>query len=150
MNPNQLRTSGKKMLAKDAPSRARKIVHRDDVIVSTVRPERGIVAVVDEKQDGFVCTTGFAVLKPKGIDSLVLALLLQSQFVAKQIKKYVMGVSYPVIDEKDLLEIYLPISQLNNKKYDKDVERIRSLERELNSLRSNLKKAISSEMLTIE
>lgn len=150
VNPNQLRTSGKKMLAKDAPSRARKIVHRDDVIVSTVRPERGIVAVVDEKQDGFVCTTGFAVLKPKGIDSLVLALLLQSQFVAKQIKKYVMGVSYPVIDEKDLLEIYLPISQLNNKKYDKDVERIRSLERELNSLRSNLKKAISSEMLTIE
>lgn len=149
VDANQLRTYGKKMLAEDAPSRARKIVHKNDVIVSTVRPERGIVAVVDEKQDGFVCTTGFAVLKPKGIDSLVLALLLQSEFVSRQIKKYAMGISYPVIDEKDLLEIYLPISKMDNKKYDEDVERIRCLEKELDLLRSNFKNAISSEMMAI-
>ncbi len=76
-------------------------------------------------------------------------MLLQSEFVSRQIKKYAMGISYPVIDEKDLLEIYLPISKMDDKKYDEAVERIRYLEKELDLLRSNFKNAISSEMMAI-
>ena len=46
-----------------APSRARKLVKAGDVLVSTVRPERGTVGIVGSHQDGSVCTTGLAVLR---------------------------------------------------------------------------------------
>lgn len=149
VDSNQLRTYGKKVLGSEAPSRARKVVHKDDIIISTVRPERGIVAVVDEDQDGSVCTTGFAVLRPKGMDSMVLALTLQSDFVIRQIKKYAMGISYPVIDEKDIMEIHLPLSKTDYSKYNNLTHRIKQLESELNSLRCEFKKSISLEMLEI-
>lgn len=149
VDANQLRTYGKKVLGSQAPARARKLVHKDDIIISTVRPERGIVAVVDENQEGSVCTTGFAVIHPKAMDSMVLALILQSDFVIKQIKKYEMGISYPVIDEKDLMEIHLPLSGTDYSKYDNITDRIKRLENELSSLRSEFKKSISLEVLKI-
>lgn len=149
VDSNQLRAYGKKVLGSEAPSRARKIVHKDDIIISTVRPERGIVAVVDENQEGSICTTGFAVIHPKEMDSMVLALILQSEFVLKQIKKYAMGISYPVIDEKDFMEIYLPLKKTDYTKYNGVTDRIKQLENELCSLRAEFKKSISLELLDI-
>lgn len=149
VDSNQLRAYGKKVLGSEAPSRARKIVHKDDIIISTVRPERGIVAVVDENQEGSVCTTGFVVIHPKEMDSMVLALVLQSEFVLKQIKKYAMGISYPVIDEKDFMEIYLPLKKTDYTKYNGVTDRIKQLENELCSLRAEFKKSISLELLDI-
>lgn len=149
VDSNQLRAYGKKVLGSEAPSRARKIVHKDDIIISTVRPERGIVAVVDENQEGSVCTTGFAVIHPKEMDSMVLALILQSEFVLKQIKKYAMGISYPVIDEKNFMEIYLPLKKTDYTKYNGVTDRIKQLENELCFLRAEFKKSISLELLDI-
>lgn len=94
-----------------APSRARKLVRAGDVLVSTVRPERGTIAVLRQTQDRCVCTTGFAVLRPRGVDPFVLAYLLRSEFVLKQILRYNTGIAYPAIDQGHLLEIVLPISR---------------------------------------
>ena len=149
VDSNRLRAFGKKVLGSEAPSRARKLVHKDDIIISTVRPERGIIAVVDENQERSVCTTGFAVIHPKEMDSMVLALILQSDFVLKQIKKYAMGISYPVIDEKDLMEIHLPLKKTDYTKYNAVTDRIKQLENELNFLRNDFKKSISLEILEI-
>lgn len=96
-----------------------------------------------------VCTTGFAVIHPKEMDSMVLALILQSEFVLKQIKKYAMGISYPVIDEKDFMEIYLPLKKTDYTKYNGVTDRIKQLENELCSLRAEFKKSISLELLDI-
>ena len=145
----QLKAQGKIVSSSEAPSRARKLAHKDDVLFSTVRPERGIVAVIDESQDGNVCTTGFAVIKPKKIDSMVLATILQSEFVVKQIKKYAMGISYPVIDEKDLMNIYLPITKSAAGKYSDKVKKIKALERELEKMRNDFKAAITMDMLVV-
>lgn len=145
----QLKASGKKVSSSEAPSRARKLVHKDDILFSTVRPERGIVAVIDESQDGNVCTTGFAVIKPQKIDSMVLATILQSEFVVKQIKKYAMGISYPVIDEKDLMDIYLPITKFATGIYSEKVKKIKALERELEKMRNDFKAAIASDLIAV-
>ncbi len=144
---NQMRAYGKKILCGEAPGRARKIVHCNDIIFSTVRPERGIVAVVTEQQDGSVCTTGFAVIKALKIEPMVLAYLLQSDFVTLQIKKYSMGISYPVIDEKDLLDIKLPITINEIDIYDQEAEVLKEKEKEVIKLRKSFKDSIERKMI---
>ena len=99
----------KTVLCSEAPSRARKVVHKGDILVSTVRPERRAVAVVHGELDGAVCSTGFAVLRTT-LAPLVLARLLQSDFVNAQMVRDNSGIAYPAIEEDTLLDLVLPIS----------------------------------------
>src|SRR3989338_30179 len=39
---------------KKAPSRAKMIVRQDDIIVSTTRPHRGAIALIDAQKDGVI------------------------------------------------------------------------------------------------
>jgi type I restriction-modification system DNA methylase subunit len=94
---------------KDAPSRARKLVEPGDVLFSTVRPDRRTVGVVQESQDGAVCSTGLAVLRPKAVPPLVLAHLLKTDLAINQIMRNTLGIAYPAIDEQCLLDVLLPI-----------------------------------------
>lgn len=91
----------------EAPSRARKLVQSGDVLVSTVRPERGTVGVVGPHQDGSVCTTGLAVLRPTGIDPRTLAFLLKTDFVIAQLMRNNVGIAYPAIDESCLRDVQI-------------------------------------------
>mgnify|MGYP003132651936 CR=1 FL=1 len=105
--------SSKTVATRDAPSRARKVIRSDDVLVSTVRPERRSIAVVPPDLDGSICSTGFAVLRPttnKQV-SLAIARLLQSKFATLQILRHNVGISYPAIDEECLMTVSLPASQ---------------------------------------
>ncbi|MFN8805978.1 MAG: restriction endonuclease subunit S, partial [Bacteroidota bacterium] len=58
------------LLGKDAPSRARKLVKKNDVIFATVRPTHSRVALITDEYDGQVCSTGYFVLRGnENIDS---------------------------------------------------------------------------------
>jgi type I restriction enzyme S subunit len=92
-----------------APSRARKRVCAGDLLVSTVRPERRTVGVVPAELDGAICSTGFAVLRCRGIQPLVLAHLLRHTFTTEQIVKENSGIAYPAIEEEKILDVVLPI-----------------------------------------
>lgn len=120
----------KPVLSSSAPSRARKKVKSGDVLVSTVRPERRAIGVVPPALDGAVCSTGFGVLRPKGIAPLVLARLLQSEFANAQIMRHNAGIAYPAIDETCLLGIVLPINL-------EEAGALESEARTLSSLRQN-------------
>ena len=54
-------TSGKRIPSTTAPSRARRIIHKDDIIISTVRPYLRSFAKVGAQLDKQICSTGFAV-----------------------------------------------------------------------------------------
>lgn len=95
----------------DAPSRARALVRENDVLVSTVRPERGSVGVVPGRLDGAIASTGFGVLRPTAIHPMLLAALLRTNFVRDQFLKHNVGIAYPAIDSAILPEIILPIDQ---------------------------------------
>src|SRR5262245_18036513 len=56
-------TSTTRTRAPDAPSRARQIVQKGDVLVSTVRPGLNAVALVPASLDGAIASTGFTVLR---------------------------------------------------------------------------------------
>src|SRR5438034_6741416 len=58
-----------RLKGKDAPSRARKLVRKDDILFATIRPTLQRIAVVPGHLDQQVCSTGYFVLRPKpGID----------------------------------------------------------------------------------
>lgn len=126
------------------PSRARKLVKAGDVLVSTVRPERGTVGVVGSHQDGSVCTTGLAVLRPKLIDSLTLAYLLKTEFVITQLMRNNVGIAYPAIDEGCLSSVLLPIQFDELAGLRQDATEISELETRLGGMRNKFKESIEN------
>src|SRR2546427_2991198 len=56
------------LLLKDAPSRARRIVKKDDIIISTVRPNLRHFAFVKDPKPNTVVSTGFAVISCKRVN----------------------------------------------------------------------------------
>lgn len=126
----------------DAPSRARKLVHVGDVLVSTVRPDRRIIGVVRPDQDNSVCSTGLAVLRPKGINPLVLAHLLKTNFVTIQIVRNTIGIAYPAIDEQCLLDILLPIQTTHLKSLESLASKVLDYEEQARNSRTELESAV--------
>jgi type I restriction-modification system DNA methylase subunit len=124
------------------PSRARKLVKGGDVLVSTVRPERGTVGVVGPHQDGSVCTTGLAVLRPINIDSLTLAYLLKTEFVITQLMRNNVGIAYPAIDESCLSDVLLPVCRDELPKLGQQAAAIAELEERLCGIRKQFKESI--------
>jgi predicted RNA methylase/transcriptional regulator with XRE-family HTH domain len=102
-----LRVSGTETPTVDAPSRARRRVRAGDVLISTVRPDRRTVGVVPPGLDGAVCTTGFAILRSKGLSPYVLASALRSTYATEQLVGVSAGVAYPAFDPEALPHLEL-------------------------------------------
>ncbi len=135
----------KVLKAVDAPSRARKQVKRGDILASTVRPEqRKIGYVINQSDNEAICTTGLAVLRPKGIEPSVLVELLKSDFVTKQLMRNNIGIAYPAIEENCFLEVLLPIKKQELDKLNKRALSIERLKLELFSQENAYKSDISS------
>lgn len=99
----------KNIAVKDAPGRARKRVKAGDVLVSTVRPERGTIGVVPAHLDGAICSTGFAVLRCTAIHPMALAWLLRTDAVRRQMLRHNIGIAYPAIADSACLTLMLPV-----------------------------------------
>jgi len=110
-----INTSGtaesKTVPGEDAASRATWIVKPGDIITSTVRPIRRLSAAIMPEQDGFVCSSGFAVLRPRDIEPEVLLTYLRLPLVAELLDLHTTASMYPAISTADLLRI--PVSLPN-------------------------------------
>lgn len=94
----------------DAPSRARKRIRTDDVIVATTRPYLRSIARVPDALDGQICSTGFCVLRPTDRvlrDWLYYSVLCQ-EFTG-QLTVRMRGANYPAVTDRDVLESVIPI-----------------------------------------
>lgn len=89
----------------DAPSRATWIVKPGDIITTTVRPIRRLSAIILPEQDGFVCSSGFAVLRPRDIEPELLLSYLRLPLVAELLDLHTTASMYPAISTADLLRI---------------------------------------------
>jgi type I restriction enzyme S subunit len=99
----------------EAPSRARKVVKKGDVIYSCVRPYLLNVAILDEDlKPGPIASTAFAVLNGFGlILPQFLWIVLRSPFMIGLVEESMRGQAYPAINDSDfaLLPIPLPPSR---------------------------------------
>ncbi|CAD6490984.1 MAG: Type I restriction modification DNA specificity domain protein [Candidatus Argoarchaeum ethanivorans] len=97
-----------------APSRAKMIVRENDIIVSTTRPHRGAITLIDKDDDGFIASTGFAILRePKiKINREYLLSFLRTQLSLKQMLRRSSGGNYPAITSEELKKIIVPLPPL--------------------------------------
>ena len=86
----------------EAPSRARKLVKKDTVIYSTVRPYLLNIAIVDK--DFFpepIASTAFAIIHPiKGVSSSFVYRYLRSPSFVSYVESCQTGIAYPAINDK--------------------------------------------------
>jgi type I restriction enzyme, S subunit len=81
-----------------APSRARRIVRDGDVIVSTVRTYLRAIAPIQNPGPNLIVSTGFAVIRPTGLDSSFGAYAFRAPYCVERVVANSVGVSYPAID----------------------------------------------------
>jgi restriction endonuclease S subunit len=96
---------------KDAPSRARRIVRNDDILISTVRPNLKAFAILNNLPEKSIASTGFAVLRSKkSVIPLYLYTVFFSDFVIGQMIAKMGKGAYPSINSSDVenISIYLP------------------------------------------
>lgn len=98
-----------KLLGLELPTRARRIVATDDVIISSVEGSLSKCALVAEEYNGFICTNGFYVLKSSVINPETLLMLFKSKFIQALMKKGCSGTILSAIGKEELEEIPLPI-----------------------------------------
>ena len=100
--------------ADEAPSRARKIVCKGDVIYSCVRPYLLNVAIVSEGFDPKpIASTAFAVLNGYGLVlSQYLWIVLRSPFMIACVEKDMRGQAYPAINDADFSILPFPLPPL--------------------------------------
>lgn len=121
--------------ASKAPSRARKIVKKGSVIYSTVRPYLLNICIINKNfKHEPIASTAFAVLHPiNGVDEKYLFYLLRSPMFVSYVNSQMLGVAYPAINEKKLLNASIPLPPLKEQeRIVKKIEELMSLCNELN------------------
>ncbi len=98
----------------EAPSRARRRVKGDDVIISTVRTYLQAIAQIQDPPDNLIVSTGFAVVRPllDRFDARYCRFALRESTFLAEVEKRSFGVSYPAINASDLAEIPVYIHSL--------------------------------------
>ena len=101
-----------------APSRARQLVHADDVLVSTVRPNLNAVALVPVEFHGEIASTGFCVLRPqpKLLCPQYLFYFTQSAAFVTHLTTIATGASYPAVTDSDILDTCIPLPELSEQR----------------------------------
>lgn len=98
------------LLGADAPSRARRLIQANDVLVSTVRPNLNAVALVPERLDGQVASTGFCVLRADGqVQPQYLYYFTRSRGFVENLSRLVAGALYPAVTDGQVLDQEIPM-----------------------------------------
>lgn len=123
-----------RLIFKNSPSRARRIVSYGDTIISTVRTYLRSVYFIDKQNiKDLIVSTGFCVLTPKtGISAEYLGYLLRSDYFISRVIQNSVGVSYPAISDVKLMSLKVPLPTFNEQQqivkfilsYNKNLDRM--------------------------
>ncbi len=97
-----------RILFKDSPSRARRIVRKGDILLATVRPNlQGFLIIRDDVKD-LIASTGFAVITCKKMHNEFLYQCLFTKGLMNQIEAFLTGSNYPAINSSDVKQLKFP------------------------------------------
>jgi len=130
---------------KEAPSRAKMIVRKNDIIISTTRPTRGAISI--QKNSSIqIASTGFSVIREIN-EKLFLREaffhILRLSFVSIQMGQRSSGGNYPAITQEELGRIVIPaislsiqekINNIYNKAYTEKQQKEAEAQRLLDSI----------------
>ncbi|EFU68173.1 conserved hypothetical protein [Aggregatibacter segnis ATCC 33393] len=95
------------------PSRARRKVSKNDVIVSSVEGSLASCAIVSEQYHQALCSTGFYVVSSEKINSETLLILFKSESIQQLLKQGCSGTILTAINKDEFLNIPLPLVDAN-------------------------------------
>lgn len=99
----------------NAPSRARRSIKKNDILLSTVRPNLRAFAILTEIPERAIASTGFAVLRSKKdqvISEFLIHMLRHDKSVDQMVRMMGKG-SYPSINQTDVKSITIPLPPLD-------------------------------------
>lgn len=92
----------------DLPSRARRLIHTNDVIISSVEGSLKSCALVPKEYDGALCSTGFYVVKSEAINPETLLVLFKSEPMQNLLKQNCSGTILTAVSRNELNTIVVP------------------------------------------
>ena len=95
-------------LGQDLPTRARRKVQSDDVIVSSIEGSLESVALINDKLDNALCSTGFYINRSKEINSETLLCFVRTIAGQLQLKKGCSGTILTAINKPEYEDILIP------------------------------------------
>ena len=98
--------SGTVTTFRNSPSRARRVLQKNDVIISTVRTYLRSIGTIKEDNNSLVGSTGFCVLKSLNeLHHRYLSYLVTTEWFIAKVVSNSEGVSYPAINPTKLVTI---------------------------------------------
>ena len=92
----------------ELPDNAKIMTKQGDLLVSTVRPNRGAVAILED--EGLLVSGAFTVLRENGnYPKEILQVLLRTSIYRDWLLRFNVGTSYPVIKDEDVLNMPIPL-----------------------------------------
>lgn len=137
-----------KILGVQAPSRAKRILKENDVIVSTVEGSLEKVALVDKEFENSLASTGFFQFRTSKIPAEVLLVLSKSILLQKQFKRECSGTILTAVPTESLNRIIIP--KLQNNIQEKIIKLVRKSHEAKKESDNLLKRAISEVEKAIE
>lgn len=96
-------------LGKDLPTRARRVVNANDVIISSIEGSLQSCAIVTSDFDNALCSTGFYVIKSDTINSETLLVLFKSDLMQNILKQNCSGTILTGINKDEFSSIKIPL-----------------------------------------
>lgn len=153
VNEGKLKLPSNKITFREAPSRARRKVKKNDVLLATVRPNLKGFAYISFEANDIVCSTGYAVLRSKNeVISLYLFYNLFSHETERYFYSCVVGSNYPALNNSDVNNLRIPLPPLPEQKkiaeilsaWDRAIEQVGRLI----DAKQRLKKGLMQQLLT--
>lgn len=137
-----------------APSRARRKVQKNDILVATVRPNLKSHLFVKFEVSDLICSTGFSVIRCN-LENCNAAFIYHhffADFIEKQFNTLLVGSNYPAVNSSDIKNLKIPLPPLSEQKAIahalSDVDNLITAIDQLITKKRNLKQGTMQELLT--
>ncbi|EAH5141391.1 restriction endonuclease subunit S [Campylobacter jejuni] len=127
-------------LGKNLPTRARRIVSKGDVIISSIEGSLSSCALITQEFDKHLVSTGFFVLNSKLLNGETLLVMFKSQIFQEYLKKFSSGTILCAINKEELSKILIPkIDSTTQEKIAKYIQESFNLRKKSKQLLDNAK-----------
>ncbi len=97
----------------ELPTRARRLITTNDVLISSIEGSLSSCALVPEKYNGALCSTGFYVIQSQQLNSETLLVLMKSTLMQTLLKQGCSGTILTAINNEAFKSLPIPIVEIN-------------------------------------
>lgn len=132
---------------KDLPSRARRKINTNDLIISSIEGSLSSCALVEIEFDNSICSTGFFVLNSEKINSETLLILFKSLVIQELLQRGSKGTILTAISKIELESIKIPLIKPSiQKQIAEKIQESHRLRKESKELLEEAKRKVEEEI----